>query len=68
MKTYKEWRAAGYQVIHGQKTKRRNTKGEAVFSKKQVKSMNPVQDADYDMYMDDYNQWYDGYGHTRDWV
>lgn len=64
--TFKEWKAKGYHVIKGQKASGRNDNGEAVFSEKQVEVTYNEHNSDYDE--DDYNQWYDTYGHTRDWA
>lgn len=70
--TYDEWKAKGFQVQKGQKATGRNTAGKCTFSGDQVQlrksrfNYNPNEEDDFDQ--DDYDLWYDMYGHTRDWV
>lgn len=62
-RTYKEWRAEGFQVQKGQKATGRNAKGEATFRSNQVDYI-PDEDPDEE----DYQHFMDIYGYDRDWT
>lgn len=61
----------GYHVMKGEKSTKRNKEGICLFFGNQVEKnkpryYGPTGDGDFDQ--EDYDMWYDMYGHTRDWV
>ena len=47
--TFNEWKSLGLSVKKGEKSHKRNNKGEAVFSEQQVKSVDNPGDCDYEL-------------------
>lgn len=48
--TYDEWKAAGYQVMKGEKSTGRNKKGQATFTREQVQEAEDLNDFICDPY------------------
>lgn len=67
-RTYDEWKAANCQVRKGEKSRRKNENGVALFSSKQIKVVSQHSHGEDGYDQEDYDQWYDTYGYTRDWI
>lgn len=70
IRTFDEWKAAGYHVIKGQKSTGRNAAGKATFNEKQVELQwkNRPDYGEGSDYEEDYDIFMAEYGYGRDWT